>query len=64
VLKENYFNSIKIMKKSLVALALVVLIGFSACGRRYTCPTYLKNDTNSKDIRVKVENKQKDSAKS
>jgi hypothetical protein len=43
------------MKKSLFVLSLIVVLGASACGRRYTCPTYLKNTDNPKDTRVKVE---------
>lgn len=42
------------MKKTLVIFALIVLAGTSACGRRYTCPTYLKNADDQK-IRVQVE---------
>ncbi|NJL13476.1 MAG: hypothetical protein HC913_11045 [Microscillaceae bacterium] len=42
------------MKKVLLPLALVVLIGFSACAKRYTCPTYLHNTEENKDLRVKA----------
>ena len=44
------------MKKSLTMLALIVLVGSSACARRYTCPTYLKNG-DDKQQRVQLENK-------
>ncbi len=40
--------------KKLVLILLVGLIGFSACGRRYTCPTYLKNSDENKDIKAKT----------
>ncbi len=40
--------------KKLVVLAFVAIIGLSSCGRRYTCPTYLKNDDANKNMRVKV----------
>ncbi len=43
------------MKKSLTMLALIVLVGSSACARRYTCPTYLKNGDDKQ--RVQLENK-------
>ncbi len=44
------------MKKSkffLAFIAIVALIAISACNRRYTCPTYLKqeNKTEKQDIR-------------
>ncbi len=36
------------MKKSMIVIALGLLMLGSSCGRRYTCPTYLKNDTEQK----------------
>lgn len=49
------------MKKVILVL-LVALIGFSACGRRYTCPTYLKNSEENKDVKVKNEVKKTEKA--
>lgn len=43
------------MKKTLAILSLVVLLGASACGRRYTCPTYLKNADENQKIRVQAD---------
>lgn len=43
------------MKKSIAILSLVVLLGASACGRRYTCPTYLKNADDNQKMRVQAE---------
>lgn len=43
------------MKKTLAILSLVVLLGTSACGRRYTCPTYLKNVDENKPIRAQAD---------
>ena len=40
------------MKKVIVVL-FVVLVGLSSCGRRYTCPTYLKNENEKEDVRAK-----------
>lgn len=40
--------------KKLVLLAFVAIISLASCGRRYTCPTYLKNEDTQKNIRVKV----------
>lgn len=34
----------KNLKSVLAVLALVALLASSACTRRYTCPTYLKED--------------------
>jgi|GEM_PF-2186095 len=42
------------MKKYIAILSLVVLLGASACGRRYTCPTYLKNADDTQKVRVQV----------
>ena len=39
--------------KKIIAIAFVAMIGFSSCAKRYTCPTYLKNDEVQEDIRVK-----------
>jgi hypothetical protein len=47
--------------KRIVIIGFIAIIGLASCGRRYTCPTYLKNDTD-KNMRVQeVEkiNKQK-----
>jgi hypothetical protein len=35
----------KKVKSVLIILAVVGLVASSACTRRYTCPTYLKEDT-------------------
>ena len=42
------------MKKVLTVFALVALIGFTSCAKkRYTCPTYMKDTQQQKDIKVK-----------
>ena len=42
------------MKKVLTVFALVALIGFTSCAKkRYTCPTYMKDTRQQKDIKVK-----------
>lgn len=39
--------------KKFTLILMLALIGFSSCGRRYTCPTYLKNEDAKKDVRAK-----------
>lgn len=39
--------------KKIIAFAFVAMIGFSSCAKRYTCPTYLKNEEIQEDIQVK-----------
>ena len=39
------------MKKLLIVL-FIASLGLASCGKRYTCPTYLKNDEVQKEIRV------------
>lgn len=42
------------MKKVLTVFALVALIGFTSCSKkRYTCPTYMKDTREQKDVKVK-----------
>ena len=43
----------KKLKSILAVLAVVALFASSACTRRYTCPTYLKEDVKpaQKDLR-------------
>jgi hypothetical protein len=43
----------KNLKSILAVLAVVALFASSACTRRYTCPTYLKEDVKpaQKDLR-------------
>jgi hypothetical protein len=41
------------MKKIIITLCLLALIGFSSCAKRYTCPTYLQNTEEEKDKRAK-----------
>ncbi len=42
------------MKKVIITLCLLALIGFSSCAKRYTCPTYLQNtEEDSKDQKVR-----------
>jgi predicted small lipoprotein YifL len=48
--------------KKLILVLLVALIGFSACGRRYTCPTYLKSNEENKDVKAKTEEKKTEKA--
>jgi len=38
----------KKLKSVLAILAIVALVATSACTRRYTCPTYLKDDSKQK----------------
>ena len=39
--------------KSLKIVAVLALVGLlSSCAKKYTCPTYLKNDTDKKETKV------------
>lgn len=40
------------MKKIILSLTVLTLLIFSSCARRYTCPTYLKNNDENKNVRV------------
>lgn len=42
------------MKRVLVVFALISMVGFTSCAKkRHTCPTYMKNSHEQKDIKVK-----------
>ncbi len=42
------------MKRVLVVVALVSMVGFTSCAKkRHTCPTYMKNVHEQKDVKVK-----------
>lgn len=38
--------------KKLLAVALFSTLFLASCAKRYTCPTYLQNDTQEEDVRV------------
>ena len=39
--------------KSLKIVAVLALVGLlSSCAKKYTCPTYLKNDADKKETKV------------
>lgn len=40
------------MKRIAILLVLLGMLGMASCAKRYTCPTYLKDNTEDKDTRV------------
>lgn len=38
--------------KKLVIVSFVLLLSLASCAKRYTCPTYLKDNTSNEDVRV------------
>lgn len=52
--KELNIKSLKLMKRVLILFALTSIVGFTSCAKkRYTCPTYMKDTRQQKDIKVK-----------
>ncbi len=51
------------MKKSIIVFALGFLMLGASCGRRYTCPTYLKNNTEPQNERAQETPKSTDENK-
>lgn len=49
---NKVLNTIFTMKKVIISLCFLGLIGFSSCAKRYTCPTYLQNTEETQDKRV------------
>lgn len=61
--KELNIKSLKLMKRVLIVFALTSIVGFTSCAKkRYTCPTYMKDTRQQKDIKVKNTLDRKDKA--
>ncbi len=36
--------------KKLAIVSVIAILGLSSCAKRYTCPTYLKNEDKQEDV--------------